>query len=242
MKRLGAFLVFIGVGSFILPLFGMQFRLIDLFGEGARMAAGGIAAGLGLLLLLIGVATHKSAARAPAAVPPRLPPTSGPPPLPPIQPPTACTSCGAPTSAHQSFCGTCGAPLRIAQAAPAVPSAPSLPAQTSAPATIYSPTPLSRIGRRHWPWMALLVALLIPGAGQAYNGRPVKAFFLLFLSVLVLPWLYSLYDAWAGARGIVASGGRMGKGGFVWVFLQGWLAFNVALLVALVLTIKGVLQ
>lgn len=89
--------------------------------------------------------------------------------------------------------------------------------------------------------MALFFALLIPGAGQAYNGRPVKGFFLLFFSALVLPWLYSVYDAWADARRIARSGGRMGKGGLAWVFLQAWLAFNVGLLALIVLTISGVL-
>jgi hypothetical protein len=88
----------------------------------------------------------------------------------------------------------------------------------------------------------LVFALLIPGAGQAYNGQPVTAFFLLFLSVLVLPWLYSLYDARATASRVAAAGGRFGRGGVIWVLLQGWLAVNVGLLALIILTVGGVLR
>jgi TM2 domain-containing membrane protein YozV len=36
---------------------------------------------------------------------------------------------------------------------------------------------------------------VVPGAGQAYNGQPIKGVFLFLTSVLVLPWLFALYDA-----------------------------------------------
>ena len=38
MKRLGWFLVILGVGSFILPLFGLQFKLMMLFGDSPIVA------------------------------------------------------------------------------------------------------------------------------------------------------------------------------------------------------------
>lgn len=94
-------------------------------------------------------------------------------------------------------------------------------------------------GRTHHPAIALLSALLIPGAGQAYNGRPVKGVFLLLLSVLALPWIYSVIDAWLSARRMVASGGRFGRGGIFWVFLHGWLVANIALTVLIGLTLAG---
>lgn len=87
----------------------------------------------------------------------------------------------------------------------------------------------------------MLFGLFIPGAGQAYNGQPVKAFFLLFLSALVLPYLYSIVDAFGRARQIRATGGRMGKGGLFWVLMQLWLAVNVGVLAAVILTFAGVL-
>lgn len=96
-------------------------------------------------------------------------------------------------------------------------------------------------GRAHYPMLALLSGIMIPGAGQAYNGQPIKGFFLLFFSVFIVPYFYSLYDAYATANKIVASGGRMGKGGLVWVWIQSWLAFNVILMAVVILSAWGVL-
>jgi len=96
--------------------------------------------------------------------------------------------------------------------------------------------------RRHRPGLALLAALFVPGAGQAYNGQTVKGFFLLFASVLVAPWVYSVFDARSRARAIVEAGGRLGRGGPVWIVLQGWLLLNVMLALAIGLTLTGVLR
>jgi len=70
-------------------------------------------------------------------------------------------------------------------------------------------------GRRHSIALATVLALLIPGAGQAYNGQPIKGLFLLLTSVLVLPWIFSLWDARKVARRIAREGGRYRKGGFI---------------------------
>ena len=97
-------------------------------------------------------------------------------------------------------------------------------------------------GARHRPILALLLSLVVPGAGQAYNGQPIKGVFLFLTSVLVLPWLFALYDAHAVASRMAASGGRTGPGGLAWVPPHLWFVSNVALTILVVLTIAGVLQ
>jgi len=95
--------------------------------------------------------------------------------------------------------------------------------------------------RRHRPGTAVALGLLA-GGGQAYNGQPFKAAFVLLTSVVLVPWVWSLFDARAVARRIAAAGGRRGRGGPLWFVLHGWLAVNLALLTALVLTLAGALS
>lgn len=96
-------------------------------------------------------------------------------------------------------------------------------------------------GRPHSPAVAVFLGVALPGAGQAYNGHPFKAFFFLLTSPLFLPWLWSLVDAHRSAGAMAAEGGRYGRGGWTWVFLQAWLAFNLALFTLIALTLAGVL-
>ena len=121
---------------------------------------------------------------------------------------------------------------------------PSEPAPAAAPAPAPPPAapPPPGGGRRHSPAVALACGLLIPGAGQAYNGRPIRGFFVLFLTPLVIPWLLGLWGAWSTAKRMRAEGGRFGIGGVVWVLLQAWLFCNVGLAVLIGLTIAGVLR
>jgi len=114
---------------------------------------------------------------------------------------------------------------------------PAPPAPPAAPPSPPPPPP----GRPHSPTLALILAAALPGAGQAYNGHPFKAVAFLLFSPLLLPWIWSLVDARRAAARLAASGGRYGRGGWVWVFLQAWLAFNVALFTLIVLTLTGVL-
>jgi hypothetical protein len=53
MVRWGAILLFIGVGSFFLPLIGMQFQLLNLFGEGSQQPVAIIMAIVGGILLFL---------------------------------------------------------------------------------------------------------------------------------------------------------------------------------------------
>ncbi|HPR63874.1 MAG TPA: hypothetical protein PK014_06600 [Thermoanaerobaculia bacterium] len=97
-------------------------------------------------------------------------------------------------------------------------------------------------GLSHRPGLALVLAFLIPGWGQAYNGQPVKALFLMLLSILVIPWIYSIVDAHKRAKRIMESGGRRGRGGWLWITLHAWLAVNVAMFTMISLTVAGVIQ
>jgi TM2 domain-containing membrane protein YozV len=146
----------------------------------------------------------------------------------------SCPRCGAGLSLTARSCPRCGFPLELPEErSGAVP--PPLPA--AAPAARRSPVPAA--GNQS-PLLALVLGLLLPGAGQAYNGQPIKGFFLFFTSILAIPYLFSLYDAYATAARIRAAGMSSGCAGFFWVFLQVWLAANTALLVVIVLTFMGV--
>lgn len=52
MRSAGIWMLILGVGGFILPLIGIQFRLLSVFGEGQSYVAGGLAV-LGLILLVL---------------------------------------------------------------------------------------------------------------------------------------------------------------------------------------------
>lgn len=54
MVRLGTFLLIFGVGTFILSIFGMEFRLMRIFGN-YQMIAAGVMAVLGLGVMAIGM-------------------------------------------------------------------------------------------------------------------------------------------------------------------------------------------
>jgi len=64
------------------------------------------------------------------------------------------------------------------------------------------PLPEMRVQKHRHPELAALLSLVFPGLGQVYNGQIGKglAFFLMFW--LVIPWLYSVYDAYETASRI----------------------------------------
>lgn len=101
---------------------------------------------------------------------------------------------------------------------------------------------LRRGHRRHRPALATIASLLAPGAGQAYNGHPLKGLFFLVTAVLAIPWVFSVFNANTQARKIEASGGRSGRGGPLWLALHVWLMVNLGLLALVALTVAGVLE
>jgi TM2 domain-containing membrane protein YozV len=96
--------------------------------------------------------------------------------------------------------------------------------------------------RKHSPLVALVSGIVVPGAGQSYNGKPFFGFLLLIFSPLLVPWVYGFVEAHQGARKIEAAGGRIGRGGWPWVGLHAWLALDFALFIMIVLTMRGVLS
>jgi len=62
MLRWGTVLLFVGAVSFVLPLIGMQFQLLNLFGEENQMPAAIIMIVLGGILVLVGRSGGSSAA------------------------------------------------------------------------------------------------------------------------------------------------------------------------------------
>ena len=53
MKKLGTYLLIFGIGSFVLPLVGLQFKIFNAMGESQGMVGAG-AVVLGGLLLVMG--------------------------------------------------------------------------------------------------------------------------------------------------------------------------------------------
>jgi hypothetical protein len=121
----------------------------------------------------------------------------------------------------------------VEQSAPPPPPPPVQP-ETS--------TSLQPGAKHHNSKTAVILGLLLPGGGQAYNGQPFKGAFFLLTTILVVPWIWSLFDARSTAGRLAAAGGRTGRGGPLWFVLHGWFVINVALTALVVLTLAGVLQ
>lgn len=108
----------------------------------------------------------------------------------------------------------------VSQLPPIRPSAP----QASAPLARITPRQVIRVRRSqdtpppkpkkarpqrslqeaHQPAVAGLLSLFLPGMGQVYNGDYERGAWYALSPFLVLPWLYSAFDAWWQARAIVA--------------------------------------
>ena len=123
MKGWGVLLIFLGIGSFVLPALGMQFRLIELFGDDPR-ASGAMFIVVGALLYAVGSALERrsqrraAAQRAPAAAPAAVRPAAASPvPVAPVAAAAAasglnfCGNCGTRITKAGKFCTSCGAPL-----------------------------------------------------------------------------------------------------------------------------------
>jgi len=95
-------------------------------------------------------------------------------------------------------------------------------------------------GRPHSPAVATTAAVLIPGAGQAYNGQFFKGLMVLLLSPLLLPYFLGIWDAHHQAGKTLRTGRRTGRGGLGWILIQAMLAADALLLAIIILTGTGV--
>ena len=147
-----------------------------------------------------------------------------------------CTDCGSELRPGHGFCTGCGSPTEKPVAQP-VPSHPHRHHRPDGP-----PRPAPAGNGHHSPGLALFFGLLLPGAGQAYNGRPWRGFLVLLASFLVVPWVVAAVMGMKEAQQLAATGERGGRGGGLWVFFHAWLVLNVAMAAANGLTIAGVLS
>lgn len=60
MRNGGIWLVVLGVGAFVLPYFGLQFKVLNVFGDALPIVAGGIAV-VGAVLLALSFRTGSQA-------------------------------------------------------------------------------------------------------------------------------------------------------------------------------------
>ena len=66
MRSWGIWMVILGVGAFVLPYFGLQFKILNLFGEASPMVAGGLAV-IGAVLLGLSFRGDAQSSQAPQA-------------------------------------------------------------------------------------------------------------------------------------------------------------------------------
>src|SRR5688500_18120552 len=107
-----------------------------------------------------------------------------------VAPPLRCVSCGLVQTSPRRFCPECGAawPGVTAEKVPVAEIVAREEVPVGVPVEEPPPRPLpprrapvptaAVVPGWHSPSLALLLGLLIPGAGQAYNGQPIKGFFL----------------------------------------------------------------
>jgi putative Mn2+ efflux pump MntP len=69
MRGLGVALLVFGIGSFILPLIGMQFRLLSIFGEGSQPIVGVVLAVIGAVLIFVSMTRGQGQAVQPSQPP-----------------------------------------------------------------------------------------------------------------------------------------------------------------------------
>jgi len=95
-----------------------------------------------------------------------------------------------PKESNEKYCSSCGASIRK-------------DAEICVKCGVRQAIPHEKVLNKKEPWLAALASFIIPGLGQLYNKDSFgKAALLFCTSWLILPWLYSIYDAYKRANEI----------------------------------------
>jgi TM2 domain-containing membrane protein YozV len=107
-----------------------------------------------------------------------------------------CVKCGTQLDDAASFCSRCGSATTIAP-----PAYAPLPASVPKPQMPPNQRPVIAQGYKE-PGIALLLSIVFPGAGQFYNGHIGKGIVVLLTFWLLIPYIWSLFDAFRSAKRI----------------------------------------
>ena len=77
------------------------------------------------------------------------------------------------------------------------------------------------------PEVALVLAILLPGTGQFYNGQIWKGLLIVLTSWLVVPWIWGIYDAYVVSKRIGAGEIPFQRGGCLFAFVWFVIVFLV---------------
>lgn len=91
----------------------------------------------------------------------------------------------------------------------------------------------------HSPALAAILSFIIAGLGQMYNGQVWKGLFIFLTSLLVIPWIIGIFDAYFVAKKIANGEIALKKktgcliAMIIWVFVSWVMVFVLALLAAI---------
>ncbi len=125
-----------------------------------------------------------------------------------------CPKCGVPCVEQAVYCTRCGVKLAEfetklveSESPPPINISPSKPAvrqtlEGQVHQTIIIQPPATTPAQIKNPWLAAALSIIFPGLGQFYNGHPGKGILTLLSFWLIVPWVWSIFDAYSSATTI----------------------------------------